>query len=115
MRRPAVLALLALAAAASGCGDDDESRRAADARPVQIEMRNLRFDPERVRVQAGQTIRWTNDESIQHNVVAQEGADFKSDLLDEDQTFQVTPEDAGTIRYRCTLHPGMTGTIVVGD
>ncbi|WP_205696040.1 plastocyanin/azurin family copper-binding protein [Conexibacter sp. SYSU D00693] len=125
----AVLAALALAATAAGCGDDDGGDVATSpASPsqtskggeapleegtVRVGMRNLRFDPEEVTVAEGQTIRWVNDESIQHNVVAEEGADFKSELIDEGGTYEFTPEQTGTIQYVCTLHPGMDGTIEV--
>ena len=130
MRKPiAVLSALALAAGTvAGCGDDDESTDVGPVSPAQtspggeapqttgtgkVGMRNLRFDPEEITVEKGQKITWVNNESIQHNVVAEKGADFESELLDQDQTFEFTPEDEGTIEYVCTLHPGMDGKVTV--
>ena len=125
MRAPtACLAVLALAAAlvAPGCGDDDDDgspgSTAATSQPRPLEpdevaMRNLSFTPARLTVQEGETVTWVNDESIQHTVVAREGADFESGLLDQGDTFEFEADDAGTVRYVCTLHPGMRGTIVV--
>lgn len=121
------LAVLALAAGAAGCGDEEGDANepapgaqaaTAPSGPVgskgnPIGMRNLRFDPEKATARAGEAIHWVNSESIQHNVVAEEGADFESELLDQGETYEFTPKSAGTIRYVCTLHPGMDGTITV--
>lgn len=81
--------------------------------PVTISMKNIAFTPKAVTVKAGTTITWSMDEPIPHNVVADSGADFKSAILNEGDTFQFTPKKAGTIEYECTLHPGMVGTITV--
>ena len=124
MRAPIVLLAAAALAAGTvaGCGDDEEpgrgpaaEGRAATAPEGDVGMRNLRFDPEVLRVDKGDEVTWVNRESIQHNVVAREGADFESELLDQDETFSVEADDEGTIAYLCTLHPGMKGRIVVED
>lgn len=119
----AVLGALTVA----GCGSDDDADTTAapatttstttTAAPatggVAIGMKNIAFDPKQVTVKVGQKITWTNNEAIDHNVVAGSGADFKSDNFGEGGTFEYTPEKAGTIEYECTLHPGMVGTITV--
>jgi plastocyanin len=81
--------------------------------PVTISMKNIAFTPNAVTVKAGTKITWSMDEPIQHNVVADSGATFKSALLSQGQTFVYTPKKAGVIKYECTLHPGMVGTITV--
>lgn len=115
----AVLGALTVA----GCGSDDDSSGSTStpaAAPatsagggVAIGMKNIAFDPKAVTVKVGQEITWTDNESVEHNVVATSGADFKSDIFGEGKTFKYTPEKAGTIAYECTIHPGMTGTITV--
>ena len=45
--------------------------------------------------------------------MAEEGADFESELIQKDGTYEYTADAAGTIEYVCTLHPGMDGTITV--
>jgi plastocyanin len=118
-RRPAVLAALSLALALAGCGDDDAGPADGGGTPagggVAIGMRDIRFDPEEATVKVGQTVTWTNDEAVPHNVVAEEGADFESDTFGEGGTFSHTPEQAGTITYVCTIHPGMDGTLTVEE
>ncbi|MFP5361488.1 MAG: plastocyanin/azurin family copper-binding protein [Thermoleophilia bacterium] len=80
---------------------------------VSVGMKDIEFVPESVSAKVGQTIVWTNDEAIPHNVTATEGADFASDTMRKDDTFQYTPTQAGTIRYVCTIHAGQNGEITV--
>ena len=114
-------AVVALAAAGCGGGDDGGSTSSAPASTsssssgggVAIKMQNIAFDPKAVTVKVGQKITWTNDDSTDHNVTADSGADFKSDNFGNGGTFAFTPDKAGTIAYECTLHPGMKATITV--
>jgi plastocyanin len=114
-------AVVALAAAGCGGGDDGGSTSSAPASTsssssgggVAIKMQNIAFDPKAVTVKVGQKITWTNDDSTDHNVTADSGADFKSDDFGNGGTFSFTPDKAGTVKYECTIHPGMTGTLTV--
>jgi plastocyanin len=81
--------------------------------PVTISAKDIAFNPKAVTVKAGTKITWSMDEPVPHDVVANSGADFKSEILNEGQTFEFTPKKPGTIEYECTLHPGMVGTITV--
>jgi plastocyanin len=118
----AICAIVALAAAGCGGGDDDgggsssgssSAPAASSGGGVAIKMQNIAFDPKAVTVKVGQKITWTNDDTTDHNVTADSGADFKSDDFGKDGTFDFTPDKAGTIKYECTIHPGMTATITV--
>ncbi len=117
MLRPTLPLLLCAAALAAGCGSDDDGSSAAPVTPEganQVGMKDLKFIPENITVKAGDTITWTNQESVPHNVVnAQEGEEPKSELFNEGGTYQFTPEKTGKITYVCTIHPGMDGTITV--
>ncbi|MBI5106458.1 MAG: hypothetical protein HZB46_15990 [Solirubrobacterales bacterium] len=123
MIRPILLlaAVLATAALAAGCGGDDDSSgggaasdgASAPVATTKVSMENLKFDPAAITVKVGQTVTWTNDESIPHNVVSMDGADFKSDTFGEGGTYEFTPKEAGLVKYECTLHPGMLGSIEV--
>lgn len=114
------------AIAISACGADDggsgagsspstapAGESAATGDGVRISMKGIAFVPKSVTVKVGQKITWVNDEGVEHNVVADSGAEFKSELFGQDGTFEYTPDKAGTIKYECTIHPGMDGTIVV--
>lgn len=82
---------------------------------VVVVARNIDFDPRQVVVDAGTTIRWVNEDAVPHNVVAEEGADFRSEQFGKGESFEATVEEPGTIKYVCTIHPGQDGTIVVRD
>ena len=124
MRRPlALVALLALVAAlAAGCGGGGSSSSTATAssKPassgggaVTVDMKNIQFAPKDVTVKTGQTITWRNDDTVDHNVTATSGASFKSKNFGNGGTFSFKAAKAGTVKYVCTIHPGMTGTIIV--
>jgi plastocyanin len=117
MRRLTLLfAMLAMTAAACG-GDDGGQGVSSEACPdgaVVIRMVDIKFDPEDATADAGQQICWTNEDSIDHNAVAESGADFESELFGKGETFTTTVDSPGTVEYVCTIHPGMVGTIAVG-
>ena len=126
MRRivPALCAVVALAAA--GCGSSNSSSTSSGSSSsgsstaasssgggVAIKMQNIAFDPKAVTVKVGQKVTWTNDDSVDHNVTSQSGETIKSDNFGKGATFSFTPKKAGTIKYVCTIHPGMTATLTV--
>jgi plastocyanin len=112
-RLPALLVAL-LVVAAAGCGSDSGDGPAKALAPGEtIGMQSLRFTPDHVQVPVGQKVTWRNDESVGHDVKADSGAQFASKTFDKDGTYSWTPAKAGTVKYECTLHPGMEGTIDV--
>jgi len=78
-----------------------------------VAMKNIAFAPATIHVKVGQKITWTNDDSVPHNVTSQSGEKIASSTFGQGGTFSFTPTKAGTIKYVCTIHPGMDGTIVV--
>src|SRR5215472_3842011 len=84
--------------------------RAAEDTMVKID--NFTFAPQKLTVKAGTTITWVNEDDIPHTVVATTLA-FRSKALDTDDKFTFTFSTPGTFEYFCSLHPHMTGTIVV--
>jgi plastocyanin len=106
-----------VAVLAVGCGGDDDNSGdqspsgVAAAQGQAIVMQNTRFNPADVTVKVGQQVIWRNLDGIRHNVTATSGADFKSSDLAKNETFTFTAKDPATIKYVCTLHPGMDGTL----
>jgi len=85
---------------------------------VQIAYRNIAINPDTLRVRVGSTIKWTNFDSVEHNVTSQGGAGgsykFASKLFGENGTFEIKVNKPGVIHYLCTIHPAsMNGTIEV--
>ena len=92
------------------------SRVTANAQPeapgATVKIDNFVFGPQTLTVPAGTTVTWTNSDDIPHTSVSTEGV-FKSKVLDTDEKFSYTFTKAGTYPYYCTIHPKMTGKIVV--
>jgi plastocyanin len=82
---------------------------------VQIAYRNIAINPDTLRVKVGSTIRWTNFDSIEHNVTSEGGPQrFASKTFGENATFEIKANKPGVIHYQCTIHPAsMNGTIEV--
>ncbi len=82
---------------------------------VQIAYRNIAIDPDTLRVKVGSTIRWTNYDSVEHNVTSEGGPQkFASKDFGENATFEIKANKPGLIHYQCTIHPAsMNGTIEV--
>jgi plastocyanin len=99
--------ILALAA---GRGAPASERTGTD--PVIIRIDNFTFGPETLTVAPGTTVTWVNGDDIPHTVVAQNKL-FRSRTLDTDDRYSFTFEAPGEYAYFCSLHPHMTGTVVV--
>jgi Icc protein len=78
-----------------------------------VSVDNFSFAPTTVSVPAGTTITWTNHDDVPHQVVSTEHK-FKSPVLDTDGQFSYQVDAPGAYKYFCSLHPRMTGQIVVG-
>jgi plastocyanin len=85
---------------------------AADSTAVDIKIDNFTFAPQRLTVRAGTTVTWQNRDDIPHAIASVTRA-FKSQALDTDDTYTFTLTSPGIYEYFCSLHPQMTGTIVV--
>ena len=99
-------ALLALALALPS------SIQAAPA-PVTIKISNFVFSPAVVTVAPGTAVTWVNEDDIPHTVVADDKKMFRSKVLDTGDKFTFTFATAGTFGYFCSIHPHMTGKVVV--
>jgi plastocyanin len=124
----AVVALLLLASAllVLGCGSSTTGTTAGGqatttAGPgtssasggAQVTLQNFAFSPTSVTVKVGDTVTWTNKDSTGHTVTADDGTTFTSPTMATGATFSFTFTKAGTYAYHCSIHPSMTGTIVV--
>jgi plastocyanin len=82
---------------------------------VQIAYRNIAIDPDTIKAKVGSTIKWTNFDSVEHNVTSEGGPQkFASKDFGENGTFVIKANKPGVIHYQCTIHPAsMNGTIEV--
>ena len=77
-----------------------------------VDIRDFAYSPRTVEIRVGDTVRWTNRDSVAHSATAANGS-FDTGLLSEGESGSVRFTSAGTYRYVCTPHPDMTGTVVV--
>ena len=127
-----ILACLALGLVAAGCGDDDggdsggasastteEPAGGSGGGGAQVGMQNIQFDPRDITVKPGETITFTNDEAVPHDVhkTSGPGDDFSSGDtggMQQGDTFKLTLDEPGKYDYVCNVHaPGMAGSITV--
>jgi plastocyanin len=85
---------------------------AAGPPTVDVKIDNFSFTPPTLTVKAGTQITWTNGDDIPHTVVS-DSQTFKSKVLDTDEKFTFTASKPGTYSYFCSIHPKMTGKVVV--
>jgi plastocyanin len=134
-----MLAALLVVPGARALGDDAQQRPASAAAAAEtgkvqeVKIDNFSFTPRSLRVAPGTTVTWVNRDDIPHTVVSSEpapasaagprsgaaggpqavGQAFKSKTLDTGDRFSFTFARAGTFPYFCSLHPKMTGEVVV--
>jgi plastocyanin len=135
-----LIACLALGLVVAGCGDDDDGGdggggggggAATEEAPAetdgggggggggtQVSMQNIQFEPANATINAGDTVTWTNDEAVPHDVDGSgPGGNFSSGPeggMMEGDTYEFTFDEPGEYDYVCRVHaPGMAGTITV--
>ena len=79
---------------------------------MEVKIDNFSFGPAELAVPVGTTVTWTNRDDIPHTMVSTDKV-FKSKVLDTDEKFSFTFNTAGTFPYFCSIHPKMTGKVVV--
>ncbi|HVZ90839.1 MAG TPA: cupredoxin family copper-binding protein [Rhizomicrobium sp.] len=77
-----------------------------------ISIKNFDFAPMTLTVRAGETVTWRNDDEEPHTVVSLDGL-FRSAAMDGGESFSFRFDKPGTYKYLCSIHPRMTGAIVV--
>jgi 3',5'-cyclic-AMP phosphodiesterase len=90
----------------------EEDMKTAGAGAKQVAVDNFSFAPAMAAVAAGATVTWTNRDDVPHNIVSTDQK-FKSPVLDTDEQFSHTFDAPGTYTYFCSIHPKMTGQVVV--
>jgi plastocyanin len=96
-----IAAVLALALPAPGV-----------AATIQIKITATGFTPKTVTINQGDTVKWTNDDKVNHQLVANNGT-FASPIIRPGQAYPFTFNTAGKVNYHDALHPALTGTITI--
>jgi plastocyanin len=114
VRRPIALALIGLCGGFGILTDLGGIRPSAAAQVREIQIENYSFSPGALTVPLGTTVTWINHDETPHTIVAADNPrSFRSTGLDTDDTFSFTFSKTGTYTYFCSVHPHMTGKIIV--
>jgi amicyanin len=73
-----------------------------------VDIRNNAFTPQDITIKAGDTVTWTNQDTVKHDV---DFDSFKSPLLGQGETYSHTFDKPGTYSYDCDVHPFMKGRV----
>jgi plastocyanin len=85
----------------------------AGGKQNKVEIKDFAFNPKTLTVKSGEKITWINRDEEPHTVVSADKQFKKSPALDTDQEYTITAGAPGTYSYFCSVHPKMTGTIIV--
>ena len=130
MKRWLALLLACLALVAVGCGGDDDDdggnggggggggaetteEPSAAGGGTEVSMKDIKFNPADVSVNAGDTVTWVNDDSVGHDVTGDKFKSGDAGAMQNGDTFEHTFDTAGKFDYVCTVHPGLEGTVRV--
>jgi plastocyanin len=100
---------LSLFAIAGEMKNDDNT----SSKQNRIEIKDFAFNPQTLTVKPGEKVTWINRDEEPHTIVSVEKQFKKSTALDTDQEFTITAGTPGTYNYFCSVHPKMTGIIIV--
>ena len=105
----------AVALLSSTHGKDSETRASAPVKAIKTEVAidNFSFSPSTLTLPARATVTWTNPDNVPHVVASAHNQFQKSVVWKSDQSFSHTFVTTGTYSYFCSIHPQMTGNIIV--
>ena len=111
----AVFLLVALASLTNIRGREAETKASIPlkAGKAEVVIANFSFSPKTFTVPAGATVTWTNHDKVPHAVMSADNQFQESPVLKAGQSFSNTFATAGTYSYFCSIHPRMTGKIIV--
>jgi plastocyanin len=79
---------------------------------AKVSIANFAFTPAAITIAPGETVTWTNDDGAPHGLVYGDGK-AGTDLLLPGAAFSRRFDQAGSYDYNCSIHPYMTGRVVV--
>jgi plastocyanin len=108
-----LISLIILNVCVAAFGGDAANVASGGTAKNTIEIKDFAFSPQTIHVKSGEKITWINHDDEPHTIVSVGKKFQKSSALDTDQEFTITAAAPGTYEYFCSVHPKMTGTIVV--
>lgn len=98
--------------------NQSESTDKADTQPVAtntVTIENFAYGPAVITVKKGTKVTWTNNDSVQHNVIGDDLKELNGPLLKKGESYSYTFNEVGEFGYYCGPHPYMKGTVIVTE
>jgi plastocyanin len=95
---------------------NNSSNNSSSSQPeatTKVTIANMSFSPDQITVDKGATVTWTNNDSTAHTVTSDTGTELSSDNIQPGSDYTHTFNQAGTYKYHCSIHPYMTGSVIV--
>ena len=107
-----IIAALLLTACAQEQQRGEQSARTVESsgNVADVTIENFAFNPPMITIKAGDSVRWTNKDSVKHTA---EGQGFKTALLAQGESETVSFNKPGTYTYKCGPHPTTKGKVIV--
>jgi len=77
----------------------------------QVNINHFVFEPKVLTIKAGQAVTWVHNDNVAHSVIS--GNLFESPALNRGDKFSFTFNTPGEYEFYCSIHPSMTGKIIV--
>jgi amicyanin len=109
-----IIAVVAVGGAALLSGNSASANSTAVA-ATKVDIQNYMFSPMSIKVKVGDTVTWTNKDSVHHNVVADTASSDAPNgpLIGLGETYSFKFTKAGTYTFHCNPHPYMHGSVTV--
>ena len=99
------LLLVASSVVAADKKDDDDKKT--------VHIKDLKYEPKELKIKAGETVTWVNDDDKDHTIVSDDGSFDSSDNLSRGEKYKFTFKKKGKYAYHCKYHPREKGVIIV--
>ena len=114
MKQPLTAAFVVALVVATPAGVGAASAPARSAQTRTVRIHDIDFQPSRVVIHRGDSVRWKFvDPEVAHNVTSRGRTRFRSSRTRLTGSHRARFTRAGTYRYVCTIHPNMRGSVVV--
>jgi len=78
-----------------------------------VDIKNFGFNPQELRIKRGDTVVWTNRDSVGHTITSDSGNELGSPQIAQNQEYRHTFTQLGTFNYHCAVHPPMKAKVIV--
>ncbi len=94
--------------------NNSQSEQVEQKADADVNIQNFAFGPSVVTIKVGQTIKWTNNDSVQHSATSDDSS-WYTGILNPGESKILTFNKVGSFTYTCSLHPNMKGSVIVTD